>query len=99
MLVNIEAAERARGTLLFRNAGVLFFARSVRRFFPEAYITCLLASPCLTHFLASSLLSTAVFLDCHHTPLASSLGGALRLSLSAFNTWPACWEPRVTMRF
>ena len=43
MLVNIEAAERARGTLLFRNAGVLFFARSVRRFFPEAYITCLLA--------------------------------------------------------
>ena len=43
VLVNIEAAERARGTLLFRNAGVLFFARSVRRFFPEAYITCLLA--------------------------------------------------------
>ena len=39
------------------------------------------------------------FLDCHHTPLDSSLGGALRLSVSAFNTWPACWEPRVTMRF
>ena len=57
------------------------------------------ASPRLYHFLASSLLSTAVFLDCHHTPLDSWLGGALRLSLSAFNTWPACWEPRVTMRF
>ena len=48
------------------------------------------ATATLTHFLASSLLSTAVFLDCHHTPLDSSLGGALRLSLSAFNTWPAC---------
>ena len=43
VLVNIEAAERANGTLLFRNAGVLFFARNPRRFFPEAYITCLLA--------------------------------------------------------
>ena len=29
--------------LLFRNAGVLFFARNVRHFFPDAYITCLLA--------------------------------------------------------
>ena len=29
--------------LLFRNAGVLFFARNVRHFFPQAYITCLLA--------------------------------------------------------
>ena len=43
VLVNIEAAERANGKLLFRNAGVLFFAKNVRRFFPEAYITCLLA--------------------------------------------------------
>ena len=41
-LVNIEAAERDGDRLLFRNAGVLFFARNVRRFFPEAYITCLL---------------------------------------------------------
>ena len=41
-LVNIEVAERAGDRLLFRNAGVLFFARDVRRFFPEAYITCLL---------------------------------------------------------
>ena len=41
-LVNIEAAERSGDRLLFRNAGVLFFARNVRRFFPEAYITCLL---------------------------------------------------------
>ena len=41
VLVNIEAAERADGTLLFRNAGVLFFARNARHFFPEAYITCL----------------------------------------------------------
>ena len=29
--------------MLFRNAGVLFFAKNVRRFFPQAYITCLLA--------------------------------------------------------
>ena len=43
VLVNIEVAERAGNKLLFRNAGVLFFARNVRRFFPEAYITCLLA--------------------------------------------------------
>ena len=41
-LVNIEAAERDGDRLLFRNAGVLFFARNVRRFFPEAYVTCLL---------------------------------------------------------
>ena len=43
VLVNIEAAERADGALLFRNAGALFFAKNVRRFFPQAYITCLLA--------------------------------------------------------
>jgi ATP-dependent DNA helicase RecG len=43
VLVNIEAAERAGGKLLFRNAGVLFFAKNVRRFFNQAYITCLLA--------------------------------------------------------
>ncbi|HEY4593955.1 MAG TPA: ATP-binding protein, partial [Thermoanaerobaculia bacterium] len=43
VLVNIEAAERSGGRLIFRNAGVLFFARDVRRFFNQAYITCLLA--------------------------------------------------------
>ena len=43
VLVNIEAAERSGGKLLFRNAGVLFFARNVRHFFSQAYITCLLA--------------------------------------------------------
>jgi ATP-dependent DNA helicase RecG len=43
VLVNIEAAERAAGKLLFRNAGVLFFAKNVRHFFNQAYITCLLA--------------------------------------------------------
>ena len=42
VLVNIEVAERAGDRLLFRNAGVLFFARNVRRFFTEAYVTCLL---------------------------------------------------------
>ena len=42
ILVNIEAAERAGGNLLFRNAGVLFFAREPRRFFNQAYVTCLL---------------------------------------------------------
>ena len=42
VLVNIEVAERDGNRLLFRNAGVLFFARNVRHFFPEAYITCLL---------------------------------------------------------
>ena len=31
------------GKLVFRNAGVLFFARNVRHFFNQAYITCLLA--------------------------------------------------------
>jgi ATP-dependent DNA helicase RecG len=42
ILVNIEAAERAGGELIFRNAGVLFFAREPRRFFNQAYVTCLL---------------------------------------------------------
>ncbi len=42
ILVNIEAAERLGGKLLFRNAGVLFFAREPRRFFNQAYVTCLL---------------------------------------------------------
>ena len=43
ILVNIEAAERSGGELIFRNAGVLFFAKNVRHFFNQAYITCLLA--------------------------------------------------------
>ncbi|MYA03333.1 MAG: transcriptional regulator [Caldilineaceae bacterium SB0664_bin_22] len=43
ILVNIGAAERANDALRFRNAGVLFFAKNPRRFFPQAYITCLLA--------------------------------------------------------
>jgi predicted HTH transcriptional regulator len=42
ILVNIEAAERSGGRLVFRNAGVLFFAKNVRHFFPQAYVTCLL---------------------------------------------------------
>ena len=42
VLVNIDVAERAGDRLLFRNAGVLFFAKNVRRFFTDAYITCLL---------------------------------------------------------
>jgi ATP-dependent DNA helicase RecG len=43
ILVNIEVAERSGKRLFFRNAGVLFFAKDVRHFFPQAYITCLLA--------------------------------------------------------
>ena len=43
VLVNIDAAERVNGELLFRNGGVLFFAKNARHFFPQAYITCLLA--------------------------------------------------------
>jgi len=43
VLVNIEVAERAGRRLIFRNAGVLFFAKNVNHFFPQAYITCLLA--------------------------------------------------------
>ncbi len=43
VLVNIEAAERIGSTLRFRNGGVLFFAKNVRHFFNQAYITCLLA--------------------------------------------------------
>lgn len=42
VLVNLDVAERSPGRLLFRNAGVLFFAREVRRFFNQAYVTCLL---------------------------------------------------------
>jgi len=42
ILVNIEAAERIGGKLLFRNAGILFFAKDPRRFFNQAYITCIL---------------------------------------------------------
>ncbi len=42
VLVNIDVAERTGDRLLFRNAGVLFFAKNVRRFFTDAYITCLL---------------------------------------------------------
>ena len=41
--MNIEVAERAGRRLIFRNAGVLFFAKEVGRFFPQAYVTCLLA--------------------------------------------------------
>ncbi len=43
VLVNIEAAERSGNKLLFRNAGVLFFAKNIRHFFNQCYITCLLA--------------------------------------------------------
>jgi ATP-dependent DNA helicase RecG len=43
VLVNIEVAERAGRRLIFRNAGVLFFAKNINHFFPQAYITCLLA--------------------------------------------------------
>jgi len=43
ILVNIEVAERVRGRLIFRNAGVLFFAKNISHFFPQAYVTCLLA--------------------------------------------------------
>ena len=43
VLLNIEVAEHAGKRLVFRNAGVLFFAKDVRHFFPQAYITCLLA--------------------------------------------------------
>jgi ATP-dependent DNA helicase RecG len=43
VLVNIEVAERAGRRLILRNAGVLFFAKNVSHFFPQAYVTCLLA--------------------------------------------------------
>ena len=42
VLVNLEVAEPGKGRLLIRNAGVLFFARRPRRFFNQAYITCIL---------------------------------------------------------
>lgn len=42
VLLNMDVAEKAGGRLLFRNAGVLLFARDVRRFFSQAYVTCLL---------------------------------------------------------
>jgi ATP-dependent DNA helicase RecG len=43
VLVNIEAAERSGDRFVMRNGGALFFARNVKHFFPQAYITCLLA--------------------------------------------------------
>ena len=42
VLVSIDVAERAGEGLVFRNAGVLFFAKNVQRFLPQAYVTCLL---------------------------------------------------------
>jgi ATP-dependent DNA helicase RecG len=36
VLVNIKAAERSGERLLFRNAGILFFAKNVRHFFNQA---------------------------------------------------------------
>ena len=42
VLLRLGVAERLDGNLFFRNAGVLFFARHPRHFFPTAYITCLL---------------------------------------------------------
>ena len=44
VLVNIEVAERSGRKLIFRHAGVLLFAKHVRRFVNHGYITCLLAS-------------------------------------------------------
>ena len=43
VLVNIDAAERSGDRFVMRNGGALFFARDVKHFFPQAYITCLLA--------------------------------------------------------
>ena len=43
ILVNIGVAEWAGRRLLFRNVGVLFFAKNVRQFLLQAYITCMLA--------------------------------------------------------
>jgi len=40
--VNIEAVERSGRKFLFHNAGVLFFAKEPRKFFNQAYITCIL---------------------------------------------------------
>ena len=52
VLLNIDAAERSGGKLVFRNGGVLFFAREPRRFFNQAYITCLLfKGPSKVHVL------------------------------------------------
>ena len=41
-LVDINVAEPVDGKIMLRNAGVLFFAKDVRRFFPQAHVTCLL---------------------------------------------------------
>jgi len=42
VLVNIEAAQRSEEHLYVRNAGILFFAKEPRKFFNQAYITCIL---------------------------------------------------------
>jgi ATP-dependent DNA helicase RecG len=38
----MEVAERDKGRVLVRNAGVLFFAKTPRRFFNQAFVTCVL---------------------------------------------------------
>ena len=43
-LVDINVAEPVDGRIMLRNAGVLFFAKDVRRFFPQAHVTCLLTN-------------------------------------------------------
>lgn len=39
LLINLNAAEKQRGEILFTNSAVLFFAKDPQKFFPEAYIT------------------------------------------------------------
>ena len=63
-LVNLGAAERAGDKLLLRNAGVLFFAKNVRRFFPDAFITCLMGQGAdKVHILDRSDLEGGVVAD------------------------------------
>lgn len=40
ILCSINAAEKDKKLLNFRNVGVLFFGKNPQQFFPEAYITC-----------------------------------------------------------
>ena len=68
VLVNIEVAERTGDRLLFRNAGVLFFAKKVRRFFPEAYVTCLLGKgPDKVHILDRKDFDAGIATDIEET--------------------------------
>ena len=73
VLVNIEVAERTGDRLLFRNAGVLFFAKNVRRFFREMRTSPACLGAARTRFTSwTARISTAASWRTSRRPCASS---------------------------